>query len=192
LDLPICEWVLPVQSVFTVRAPRKAWFFVIAIIGFVLAIPLGIFMWSALYYGEITIAHWLALGLSLLVAALVASVAVLPMARLRIVVNSTRVYLSATPLFRKEVRRSDVVSIAVINLREQSSLRPVWRLFGVSSPGFDLGWYRLKNVAKAFLALSSSSDRVVVVRLRDGSYLIVSPEDFEGFQRVLRSHGWSV
>jgi len=183
-----------VQSVFTVRAPRKAWFSVLAIIGFVLAIPLGIFMWSALYYGGITIAHWLALGLSSLVAALVALLAALPMAMLRIVVNSTRIYLWATPLFRKEVGRGDVVSIAVINLREQVDLdlRPVWRLFGVSLAGFDLGWYRLKSGAKAFLALSSSSDRVVVMRLRDGSYLIVSPDDFEGFQRALRSHGWPV
>jgi len=181
-----------VQSTFTVRAPRKAWFFVLAIIGFPLVIPLGMFMWSALYYSEITMAHWLTLGLSSLVAALVALLAALPMAKLRIVINSTRIYLSATPLFRKEVGRGDVVSIAVINLREQASLRPVWRLFGVSLLGFDLGWYRLKNGAKAFVALPSSSDRVVVMRLRDGSYVIVSPEDFEGFQRALRSHGWPV
>jgi len=113
---------------------------------------------------------------------------VLPVAGFRVYVYEDRIEASIPIMYRVVVCRSDVVSISVVNLSEAQHLKPKVRLFGTSIPGYSLGWFRLADGSKAFLAVSA--DRAVAIRLRDGSYVIITPSDFDGFLAALKSFGW--
>jgi len=113
---------------------------------------------------------------------------VLPVAGFRVYVYEDRIEASSPIMYRVVIRRSDVESISVVNLSEAQHLKPRVRLFGTSIFGYSLGWFRLADGTKAFLAVSA--DRAVAIKLRDGSYVIITPSDFNGFLAALKSFGW--
>jgi len=113
---------------------------------------------------------------------------VLPVAGFRVYVYEDHIEASSPIMYRVVIRRSDVEAVSVVNLSEAQHLKPRARLFGTSIFGYSLGWFRLADGSKAFLAVSV--DRAVAIRLRDGSYVIITPSDFDGFLAALRSFGW--
>ena len=78
----------------------------------------------------------------------------------------------------------------VVKLSERPKLKPSLRTFGAGLLGYSLGWFKLRNSAKAFCAVSS--DSVVVFKLKSGEYLMVSPDRFDEFINTLKSLGWNM
>lgn len=80
--------------------------------------------------------------------------------------------------YRKRVPVQDMVleRARVVDLAEHGSLRPTIKTNGYGVPGFQSGHYRMRDRSKAFCLLTDSS-RVLYLPLRDGSVLVISPEN---------------
>ncbi len=68
----------------------------------------------------------------------------------------------------------------VVNLTEATELRPSLRVGGTAVPGYQSGWYRLKNGEKALLYVTNK-ERAVYVPTTKGYSLLLSPQDPERF-----------
>jgi hypothetical protein len=73
-----------------------------------------------------------------------------------------------------------------VDLAAEKALQPSWRRMGTALPGYQAGWFRLKNGEKALLYLTDRS-RAVYVPTTKGYSLILSPVDPDGFLAKLRS-----
>ncbi len=132
---------------------------------------------------------WIIVGVIAAALAVVTVIIVLPIAKFTIVVSSSYIRAYSPIMFKVNVERSQVAHVSVVNLEKAAYLKPTIRLFGVGLPGYKLGWFKLANGAKAFLAVTSSGE-AVVIELRDGTYVILTPKDFEDFVEALRINGW--
>lgn len=96
--------------------------------------------------------------------------------RRRIVVENRQLQITAT-LYRKQVpvESIDLARARVLNLDEHSELRPLLKTNGFRLPGLTAGHYRMRNLSKAF-CLVTDRTRVLVLPLRDGLTLLLSPE----------------
>jgi hypothetical protein len=85
----------------------------------------------------------------------------------------------ARPRLRiQQARRVDLVA--------EPALRPRWKTVGTGLPGYQAGWFRLRNGEKALLYLTDRS-RAVYVPTLDGYSLLLSPADPDGFLAALRT-----
>lgn len=73
-----------------------------------------------------------------------------------------------------------------VDLTREDSLRPKWRRMGTALPGYQSGWFRLRNGEKALLYLTDRT-RVVYVPTTAGYVLLLSPADPDGFLSRLRA-----
>jgi hypothetical protein len=73
-----------------------------------------------------------------------------------------------------------------VDLAATPDLAPRWRTMGTGMPGYQSGWFRLKNGEKALLYLTDRT-RAVYVPTTQGYGVLVSPEDPDGFIRALRT-----
>jgi hypothetical protein len=124
----------------------------------------------------------------ILIAVLI--ILVLPVCLLKIEVSSEEVVVKAPPMYSFSAKRGDVEEVYVADLNSRSDLKPSLRTWGHGLPGYSLGWFKLKNGAKAFCAVSS--DIAVVFKLRSGEYLLVTPSNITGFISTLQGLGWSI
>lgn len=69
----------------------------------------------------------------------------------------------------------DVEAARIVNLANESSLRPSSRVFGISVPGYDAGQFRLHDGSSALLVLSDHT-RVLALPERSGRVLLLSLE----------------
>jgi len=120
----------------------------------------------------------------------VLTVVVLPVYLLRINVSSEEVVVKAPPMYSFSAKRGEVVEVFVADLNLRSDLKPSLRTWGHGLPGYSLGWFKLKNGAKAFCAISS--DVAVVFKLSDSKYLLLTPSNLTDFVSKLERLGWSV
>ncbi len=67
---------------------------------------------------------------------------------------------------------------------EDAELKPRVRTWGTGLPGYNVGWFRLRNGEKALLYLTDRS-RAVYVPTHAGYSLLLSPADPDGFLRAL-------
>ncbi len=72
------------------------------------------------------------------------------------------------------------------DLGREEALRPRWRRMGTGLPGYQAGWFRLRNGEKALLYLTDRT-RAVYIPTTAGYSLLLSPADPEGFLSQLRS-----
>src|SRR5690349_13071257 len=70
--------------------------------------------------------------------------------------------------------------------RSDTGLLPVARRFGTAMPGYQSGWFRLRNGEKALLYLTDRS-RAVYIPTTAGYSLLLSPADPDGFLSQLRA-----
>jgi len=63
----------------------------------------------------------------------------------------------------------------IVDLGEHRALKPALKTNGYSLPGFRSGHYRMGDGSKAFCLITDPS-RVLVLPLRDGAQLLLSPE----------------
>jgi len=91
-------------------------------------------------------------------------------------------------MFKITVNKEDVTNITIVDLSKHPELKPTIRTFGAGLPGYKLGWFRLANRAKAFSAVSS--DKAVVIKLKDDTYVILTQEYINEFINRLRELEW--
>jgi PH (Pleckstrin Homology) domain-containing protein len=72
-----------------------------------------------------------------------------------------------------------------VDLTQEEGLRPKWRRMGTALPGYQSGWFRLRNGDKALLYLTDRT-RAVYVPTTAGYVLLLSPADPDGFLSTLR------
>jgi len=75
-----------------------------------------------------------------------------------------------------------------VDLNAQPELAPRIRTLGTGLPGYQAGWFRLRNGEKALLYLTDRG-RAVYVPTTAGYSVLLSPNDPEGFLSALRSTG---
>ena len=73
-----------------------------------------------------------------------------------------------------------------VDLGREEQLRPKSRRIGTALPGYQAGWFRLRNGEKALLYLTDRT-RAVYIPTTAGYSLLVSPADPDGFLSQLRS-----
>ncbi|HXI65250.1 MAG TPA: PH domain-containing protein [Gemmatimonadales bacterium] len=72
-----------------------------------------------------------------------------------------------------------------VDLTQEEGLRPKSRRMGTALPGYQAGWFRLRNGEKALLYLTDRT-RAVYVPTTAGYVLLLSPVDPDGFLSRLR------
>lgn len=73
-----------------------------------------------------------------------------------------------------------------VDLTREGDLRPTWRRAGTGLPGYQAGWFRLRNGEKALLYLTDRQ-RAVYIPTTAGYSLLLSPADPDGFLNRLRA-----
>ena len=73
-----------------------------------------------------------------------------------------------------------------VDLGREEQLRPKWRRIGTALPGYQAGWFRLRNGEKALLYLTDRT-RAVYIPTTAGYSLLLSPADPDRFLSQLRS-----
>ena len=68
----------------------------------------------------------------------------------------------------------------LVDIGLEPNLAPVIRTFGTGLPGYNTGWYRLRNGEKALLYLTNRS-QAVYIPTTAGYVVLVSPKDPAGF-----------
>jgi hypothetical protein len=76
--------------------------------------------------------------------------------------------------------------IRIVDLARAPELHPRRRTMGTAFPGYQAGWFRLRNGEKALLYLTQRS-RAVYVPTRRGYSLLLSPQQPERFVERLRA-----
>ncbi len=72
-----------------------------------------------------------------------------------------------------------------VDFRVQPELLPKWKSVGTGLPGYQSGWFRLRNGEKALLYLTDRT-RAVYVPTTKGYSLLLSPADPDGFLTALK------
>jgi len=72
----------------------------------------------------------------------------------------------------------------VVNLQQAPHLRPRWRSNGIGLPGYQAGWFRLRE-GRGLLFVTDPT-RVVALPTREGYTLLLSVRDPEAFVQAIR------
>jgi hypothetical protein len=72
-----------------------------------------------------------------------------------------------------------------VNFETEQGLRPKWRTLGTGLPGYQAGWFRLRDGQKALVYLTDRS-RAVYVPTTEGYGLLLSPEYPDRFLAALK------
>jgi hypothetical protein len=80
--------------------------------------------------------------------------------------------------------RSD--SARRVNFSHNPELAPTRRTMGTALPGYQSGWFRLRNGEKALLYLTDRT-RAVYVPTSEGYSVLLSPIDPDGFLQALKA-----
>lgn len=72
-----------------------------------------------------------------------------------------------------------------VDLTREPGLRPSWRTLGTGLPGYQGGWFRLRNGEKALLYLTDRT-KAVYVPTTSGYSVLLSPRDPDAFLEALR------
>lgn len=134
---------------------------------------------------------------SLWVLLLVIALVVLPLVLLSYIATSgrtTRYELTENglsirgTLYGRTIRWSDIHAgeIRAVNLSQEHALQPRLRTNGIGLPGYQAGWFRLREGGRGLLFVTDRS-RVVVVPTTLGYTLLVSVTEPESFLERARS-----
>ncbi|MCD6196065.1 MAG: hypothetical protein J7J82_04690 [Staphylothermus sp.] len=141
------------------------------------------------FHLSIPLSAWIILLLILIVLFIIALIIFIPIITFSIRVNENTIKASSLFSYKITVGKEDVENIYVVDLSKHPELRPKIRTFGTGLPGLNLGWFKLANGSKAFLAITNNKQGVVI-KLRDGTYVILSPKNIQEFINTLKQLGW--
>ena len=100
--------------------------------------------------------------------------------QVRVVIDEGLIRLEIPPVFTwKEMRCEDVSRVFLVDLEKDKEFRLVLKIIGTSFGDYKVGWFKLTNDRVALLV---STCRInLVVELKDGSLVPLSPSDMERF-----------
>ncbi len=75
-------------------------------------------------------------------------------------------------------------SARMVNLRVEEAYKPRLRTNGISLPGYDAGWFKLRNGEKALVFMTNAS-RVVYIPTSKGYSILLTPNQPEEFLRAV-------
>ncbi len=95
------------------------------------------------------------------------------------------------PMYSRTIPRSELLldQVRVINMKAPDAPRFTMRTNGIGLPGFQAGWFRVKDIGKV-LACVTDMTRVVVIPTTNDYQILVSMKDPESFVNSLHSK-WS-
>jgi hypothetical protein len=90
-------------------------------------------------------------------------------------------------LYGRLIPLSSIVfeDIRTIDLKRDGEYRMKWRTNGAGLPGYQAGWFKLRNGEKA-LAFVTDKSRVVYIPTRDGYSVLLSVADPRQFQEACK------
>jgi len=141
------------------------------------------------FHLSIPLSAWIVLLIILFILIVVTLIIFIPILTFSIRVNERIIKASSLFSYKITVRKEDVENICVVDLSKHPELRPKIRTFGTGLPGLNLGWFKLANGSKAFLAITNNN-QAVVIKLKDETYVILSPKNFQEFVNTLKQLGW--
>lgn len=80
----------------------------------------------------------------------------------------------------------DLDAMEVTNLKSDRKRAPRWRTNGIGLPGYQSGWFKLRNGEKGLLFVTDRT-RAVYIPTRDGYSLLVTPQHTDDFVASLRA-----
>ncbi len=75
--------------------------------------------------------------------------------------------------------------VRVVNLNVETGYQPHWRTNGAGLPGYDAGWFRLKNKEKALVFLTDRA-RVVYIPTSQNYSVLLSAQEAEALADAIR------
>ena len=93
-------------------------------------------------------------------------------------------------LFPKKLAMAeiDLAQARIVDLNNQRELQPVLKISGSGLPGYRVGLFRLRNGKKGWLRLTAWQ-RVLVLPLHNGEFILLSPERPDAVLEALRRAG---
>lgn len=155
------------QDIALAPLPQQAWVFLVALAAALvlagLLLPAGRMVpapaWPVIPFG---------LALLLVPPALA-------LGRRRLTIDGDRLVVAATFYIRRvPVHALDLERARVVDLAEHTEFKPLLGINRFDLPGFRAGHYLLRNRKRAF-CLVTARERVLVLPLRDGRLLMISP-----------------
>lgn len=96
-----------------------------------------------------------------------------------ITVGTDKLKVRALPYGVVSLSKGDIVRAFVVDLKVDKSYGLSFRVAGTAGIGFNSGWFRLKNKAKALILSARRENLVLETRL--GYYIILGPYEFKEF-----------
>ncbi|RTL72154.1 MAG: hypothetical protein EKK41_06115 [Hyphomicrobiales bacterium] len=102
-------------------------------------------------------------------------------------VDATAVRIDV-PIYARSFKLSDIdaASLHLFSIRDYPDLKPLLRTNGIGMPGLAVGWYRLRNGSRAYIAATTSD--VLGWRMKDGLTVMVGLDDGAGALALMRDH----
>jgi Bacterial PH domain len=128
-----------------------------------------------------TRAWWVLATLPLLIAPILIS-----LRRLCIVLDGDTLRIAAgMHSARVDIADLDLERAELTTLDSSHPLRPAWKTFGTSMPGYQAGHFRLRGRRRAFVLLTGR-ERVMILPQHSGRVLLLSPERPQALLGALR------
>jgi hypothetical protein len=90
-------------------------------------------------------------------------------------------------LYGRLIPRDDIAreGVRIINLNLETEYQPKWRTNGAGLPGYNAGWFKLKNKEKALVFLTDRS-RVVYIPTNQDYVILLSVREAEEFADAMQ------
>jgi hypothetical protein len=79
----------------------------------------------------------------------------------------------------------DAAGVRVVDMNGETAYKPRWRTNGAWLPGYNAGWFKLQNQAKALLFVTDRTN-VVYIPTTDNYSVMLSVKDADEFAETLR------
>lgn len=129
--------------------------------------------------------EWTPVLPALMMLPLVGGILALAMHRRRLRLDGDRIIYRFMPGKSTRLSELDLDRARIVDLAQEKSLQPVFRMFGTALPGYRSGWFWLRNRATAYVVLSDWR-RVLVLPRRDGRLLMFSLQKPDAVLDALR------
>jgi hypothetical protein len=136
-------------------------------------------------FREPALEFWI-VGILLVAVVLLAGYTAYSMHNLRVEIGSREMRLRGD-LYGRTIPtdKLQLEKARIVDLRNEPELQPVLRTNGIGLPGYQVGWFRLKNGETALLYVTDEST-VTYLPTTEHDVLLLSVENAEAFLQALR------
>lgn len=107
--------------------------------------------------------------------------------RRRVTLEDDRLHIvGSMHTIRVRAAELDLAAARIVDLAEATALRPMFKTFGTSMPGFHAGHFRLRDRSRAFVLITDRS-KVLMLPERGGRRLLLSLEKPQALLDALKA-----